>query len=192
MNKAILKDGIAIVAGDVTVHNFDSETGEYLGSNIEYLAVGIGLPALSTEIKPPVKPDGQAVVWRGSWELMADHRGEVVYSVTDSSAMTIDYLGEVADGYTAMKPLTQYDKWNGSAWVTDALAEQSATIAAATNQKSFLLSEATTVIAPLQDAKDGGYIDDTDVPVLAAWQKYRYALTKVDPVKPSWPPKPAE
>ncbi|MFT2716469.1 tail fiber assembly protein, partial [Enterobacter sp. 01-M-05-SI-ECC] len=29
-----------------------------------------------------------------------------------------------------------------------------------------------------------------DKPKLAAWQKYRYALTKVDPAKPVWPEMP--
>ncbi|CNI78844.1 tail assembly chaperone gp38 [Yersinia pekkanenii] len=32
----------------------------------------------------------------------------------------------------------------------------------------------------MRDAKDGGYIDDEDIPRLTAWQKYRYTLTKVD------------
>ncbi|MFK8926525.1 tail fiber assembly protein [Enterobacter sp. 04-C-01-SI_S15] len=33
-------------------------------------------------------------------------------------------------------------------------------------------------------------MDDADKPKLAAWQKYRYALTKVDPAKPVWPEMP--
>ncbi|MCE9896281.1 MULTISPECIES: tail fiber assembly protein [Citrobacter freundii complex] len=61
----------------------------------------------------------------------------------------------------------------------------------AVQKKSALLAEASTVIAPLRDASDGGYIDDTDKPKLVAWLKYRYDLTKVDPVKPVWPVKPA-
>ena len=52
------------------------------------------------------------------------------------------------------------------------------------------MAEATAIITPLQDAKDGGYIDDEDIPVLAAWQKYRYALTKVDLSIPEWPQRP--
>ncbi|EPQ6905836.1 tail fiber assembly protein [Citrobacter freundii] len=64
--------------------------------------------------------------------------------------------------------------------------------AAAARKKSLLLSEASVVIAPLRDAQDGGYIDESDKPKLIEWQKYRYALTKVDPANPVWPPKPAE
>ncbi|MDM2778038.1 tail fiber assembly protein [Citrobacter sp. Cpo142] len=65
-------------------------------------------------------------------------------------------------------------------------------VAEAAVKKSLLIAEASNVIAPLKDASDGGYIDDADKPRLAAWQKYRYALTKVDPANPVWPEKPAE
>ncbi len=61
----------------------------------------------------------------------------------------------------------------------------------AVSKKASLITYATHTIAPLKDASDGGYIDDADKPKLAAWQKYRYALTKVDPAKPVWPEMPA-
>lgn len=64
-------------------------------------------------------------------------------------------------------------------------------IATAEVKKNSLISEATVKISPLLDAKEGGYIDEEDLPVLTAWQKYRYAVTKVDVNKPVWPEKPA-
>lgn len=63
-------------------------------------------------------------------------------------------------------------------------------VEAASELKQNLLRLASETIAPLKDAMDGGYIDDEDLPKLTAWQKYRYALTKVDPAKPVWPPRP--
>ena len=65
-------------------------------------------------------------------------------------------------------------------------------IAVAAAKKQALISEANMVIAPLKDALDGDYIDDADKPRLSAWQKYRYALTKVDTAKPVWPTKPEQ
>ncbi|CNI22919.1 tail fiber assembly protein p37 [Yersinia thracica] len=50
----------------------------------------------------------------------------------------------------------------------------------AQHKKTELIAEAAEVIDPMCDAKDGGYIDDEDIPRLSAWQKYRYELTKVD------------
>ncbi|WP_261372407.1 tail fiber assembly protein [Yersinia aldovae] len=64
--------------------------------------------------------------------------------------------------------------------------------ALAASQKAALIAQASQIISPLRDALDGGYIDDTDKPKLAVWQKYRYDLTKVDPEDPVWPDKPAE
>lgn len=75
-------------------------------------------------------------------------------------------------------------------WVDNA-ATAPDSVAIATHQKAALIAEASSIIAPLKDASDGGYIDDSDKPKLVAWQKYRYDLTKVDPAKPIWPAKPA-
>lgn len=62
----------------------------------------------------------------------------------------------------------------------------------ALSRKAALIAQATQIIDPLKDALDGGYIDDEDKPKLVAWQKYRYALTKVDAANPTWPAVPAE
>lgn len=64
-------------------------------------------------------------------------------------------------------------------------------IASAKAKQQSLINEAASIIAPMKDALDGGYIDDADKPKLTEWQKYRYALTKVDLSKPVWPEKPA-
>ncbi|HBV7996122.1 TPA: tail fiber assembly protein [Citrobacter freundii] len=78
------------------------------------------------------------------------------------------------------------------AWVDVPAPTPDELIAAANGRRSALIDEATGIIAPMKDALDGGYIEDSDKPKLTAWQKYRYALTKVDPAKPVWPEKPAE
>lgn len=56
MEKATLnKYGIATKAGDITVYNYASSTGEYLSESVEYLHVGVGIPADSCTDAPPVK-----------------------------------------------------------------------------------------------------------------------------------------
>ncbi|WP_368870073.1 tail fiber assembly protein [Proteus mirabilis] len=60
-------------------------------------------------------------------------------------------------------------------------------------KKASLISEATSVIDPMSDAKNGGYIEKEDIKRLDLWQRYRYALTKVDTsLTPDieWPQKP--
>ncbi len=60
-------------------------------------------------------------------------------------------------------------------------------------QKKELIKEASEMINPMLDAKNGGYIEKEDIKRLDEWQRYRYALTKVDiSLAPDieWPQKP--
>lgn len=184
MSKAELNsDLIAVVAGDITVFNYDGETREYFSSSIEYLAVGVGLPANSCIDAPGKIKEGFTVcrtVDGKGWEYIVDHRGETVYSTTTGEKVIITMPGEYPKNTTTLAPSTPYDKWNGSQWVTDTTARHAADVMAAEQTQAVLLAEATAIIAPLADAQAGGYIDDADMPRLAEWQRYRYKLTKVD------------
>ncbi|HCR4097605.1 TPA: tail fiber assembly protein [Providencia rettgeri] len=53
-------------------------------------------------------------------------------------------------------------------------------IAEAEYQKQALLNEATTVIAPLQDAVDLGIAKDEEREQLRAWKEYRVQVNRVD------------
>lgn len=186
------KDGLATESGSVRCYYFDALTGEYAGWSDEYIHVGVSMPGNSTTIDPGEGSDGGVWVFaNGAWSLKEDHRGETEYSITTLQASMVRHIGPAQDGFTFINPTTSFDKWDGLKWVTDMEAQRAAQVVENTSLKSTLIAEATSTIAPLQDAKDGGYIDDEDIPVLTAWQKYRYALTKVDPSKPAWPERPA-
>lgn len=174
---------IAIVAGDITVFNYDGKTREYLSSSVEFLPVGVGIPANSCVDAPGEIKEGFTVCRTEdgkAWKVVVDHRGETVYSTTTDEKVIITMPGEYPKDTTTLAPATPYDKWSGSEWETDAKAQHAADVAEAERQKNALLAEATAIIAPLADAQAGGYIDDSDVPRLAEWQRYRYKLTKVD------------
>ncbi|CAH3485508.1 Prophage tail fiber assembly protein TfaE [Enterobacter cloacae] len=191
MTNAILKNGYASKAGVITTYNYDAVTGEYTGSSDEYLPVGVGLPAHSTNIMPLADKTGHAVVFsQNGWEYIADRRGETVYSTITGLAVMVNYLGNIAEGFTPVAPSTPFDKWNGVAWVTDTDAQSAALLAENNAIKNTLLMEARQIIEPLKYAADGGYIDDADKPRLIEWQRYLYVLSKVDPSKPAWPEKP--
>ena len=184
MSKAELNSElIAVVAGDITVFNYDGETKEYLYSSVEYLPVGLGIPANSCIDFPGKIKEGFTVCRTEdgkAWKVVVDHRGETVYSTTTGEKVIITMPGEYPKDTTTLTPATPYDKWNGSQWVTDLKALHAADVMAAEQTKTALLAEATAIIAPLADAQAGGYIDDADVTRLAEWQRYRYRLTKVD------------
>lgn len=61
-NTAVLdENGIATVAGDITVYHYDEETREYTSSSVEYLALGVGTPAHSCADAPPEAISGYVV-----------------------------------------------------------------------------------------------------------------------------------
>lgn len=174
---------IAIVAGDITVFNYDGKTYEYLSSSVEFLPVGVGVPANSCIDAPGKIKEGFTVcrtVDGKAWNDIVDHRGDTVYSTKTGEKATINVPGGYPADTTTLAPVTPYDKWDGRQWVTDSKAQHAADVAKAEQQKTALLVEATAIIAPLADAQAGDYIDDADVPRLAEWQRYRYKLTKVD------------
>ena len=187
---------IATVAGDITVFNYDGETREYLSSSVEYLAVGVGVPANACTEAPGEAKAGSAICRTAdltAWEYVADHRGETVYSTVTGEAVIISAPGDYPEGTTTLAPSTPYDTWNGSEWVTDNEAQHAADVEAAEQQKAALLAEAQTTISLWQTELQLGIISDEDKASLIAWMKYIKAVQAVDTSKApdiTWPDKP--
>ncbi|PTA84185.1 phage tail protein, partial [Kluyvera sp. Nf5] len=57
----------------------------------------------------------------------------------------------------------------------------------AESQKTRLLADIATRIAPLQDAVELGIASDEEVETLTALKKYRVLVNRVDPAAPVWP-----
>lgn len=187
---------IAIVAGDITVFNYDGETREYLSSSVEYLPVGVGIPANSCTDTPGESREDFALCRTAdftAWEYVADHRGETVYSTETGEAVIISAPGDYPDGTTTLAPSTPYDTWNGSEWVTDTEAQRAANVEVAEQQKAALLAEAQTTISLWQTELQLGIISDEDKASMIAWMKYIKAVQAVDTSKApdiTWPDKP--
>ncbi|MCS2168140.1 tail fiber assembly protein [Scandinavium manionii] len=197
MTKATLnKSGIATVAGDVTIYSYAIGTREYMETAVEYLAVGVGIPANSCTEKPPEPKPGFAICRTANlveWEYVADHRGETVYSNETGESVIVSLPGDYPDGTTTLAPATPYDKWNGSEWVTDTEAQHAGSVEAAEQQQAALLAEAQTTISLWQTELQLGIISDEDKTSLIAWMKYIKAVQAVDSSKApdiSWPDKP--
>ncbi|EOZ9606849.1 tail fiber assembly protein [Escherichia coli] len=187
---------IATVAGDITVFNYDGETREYLSTSVEYLAVGVGLPANSCTEAPGEAKTGSAICRTAdftAWEYVADHRGETVYNIETGEAVIISLPGDYPEDTTTLAPATPYDTWNGSEWVTDTQAQHAADVEAAEQQKAALLLEAQTTISLWQTELQLGIISDEDKTSLIAWMNYIKAVQAVDTSKApdiTWPDKP--
>ena len=190
------KNGIATKAGEITVYNFDLITREYLAESVEFLAVGVGIPANSCTDAPVEGKDGFAVCRKASldgWEYVADHRGDTVYDTQTGQTVEITSPGEYADNVTTIAPSTPYDRWNGSAWVTDEDAQKSGQVMEAQQKKAVLLAEAQSTISLWQTELQLGIISDDDKASLITWMKYIQALNAVDTSTApdtEWPVKP--
>lgn len=176
------ENGFATEAGFITVYNYDGATREYIGSSVEYLPFGVGVPAHSCVDAPGSKKDGFAIRRNADstgWEYVADHRGETVYSTETGQKVTISDIGDYPENTTTKAPATPYDKWGGAEWVTDSDEQHAANVAAAEQQKTNLLNAANSKISLWQTELQLGIISDDDKASLIAWIGYIKAVQAV-------------
>ncbi|MDP9566170.1 UNVERIFIED_ORG: hypothetical protein J2806_001822 [Kosakonia oryzae] len=197
MTSAVLdKAKIATTAGNITAYSFSAQTGEFTGSSEEFLAIGVGLPAGSTDITPGAVAEGCVAVFTGSeWEQKEDHRGKTVYSTADLSALTVDYIGPLKDGFVAIEPATPYDKWNGSAWVTDAESQHVAAVQDAQALRQQHIDTAMSSISVIQlKLQAGRTLNDEEKNRLDQVLDYIDAINAIDLSSApniTWPTQPA-
>ncbi|MGC0950888.1 tail fiber assembly protein [Pantoea agglomerans] len=187
------KNGLAKSAGTLTVYNFDAVSGEFTGSNDEYLAQGVGLPANACATAPPVTNARQVALYlNGNWQAVADHRGETIYSTAGGAAQLVTAPGDYPAGMTPLAPATVFDRWDGVRWVTDKNAQRAAEVQAVETEKTARISEANSTTQAWQTQLRLDMITDADKAYLTAWMKYVQAVQAIDTADLDiiWPEKP--
>ncbi|MBV7694091.1 tail fiber assembly protein, partial [Limnobaculum sp. M2-1] len=175
------ENGLAIEAGNIRCFYYSPVTGEYTGWSDEYINIGVSMPGHSTDIDPGDEVAKKVAVFRnGEWKREEDHRGEQVYSTTNATSYTVDYIGPIHEGLTSIAPSGPYEKWNGKKWVTDSNAQHAADVEIANQKKSALLVEAQETISFWQTELQLGIISDGDKADLIAWMQYIKAVKAVD------------
>lgn len=189
-------NGLASEPGNVTVYNYDSQSGEYINMVEEYLSQGVGVPANATAVAPPVVKAGNVAIFReDDWHVLADHRGESIYKTEDGTVTEVTELGDYPAGTTTLKPATEFDKWDGKNWVTDKNAMSAAQIKDAEARRKALLAEAQVTISIWQTELQLGIIDNENKAKLTGWLYYIKALQKIDSSAApdiEWPEVPAQ
>ena len=187
------KNGLTITAGWAIVYNVDAK-GEFLQATYQYLPTGVGLPANAYLDAPKSVKDNQAIIHNGQqWTYPKDLRGTIIYSTETGAEITMQEVGEIPDGYTALKPTSEFDSWNGEKWVLDTEKQHQHDVDIATSQKKQLLSEANEQISYLQDAVDTDIATDAEIELFSALKKYRALVNRIDvqqAPKITWPEKP--
>lgn len=125
----------------------------------------------------------------GSWLLVVDNTNATLYQIEDGAEYKPtaegDYngYGELPAWLTTYPRPTAQHTWVDGAWYADpadvALAESQAALAQAQATITGETSRASVIIDTIAPAVAGGYADEGDAAVLAAWQQYRYKLSKV-------------
>ncbi|MGI1453633.1 tail fiber assembly protein [Escherichia coli] len=177
------QDMIATVAGEIPVYNYDGETREYLSSSVEYLAVGVGIPANSCVDAPGEKKEGFAICRTAdlsSWEYVTDHRGQTVYSTETMQQVDVTTLGGYPEGTTPNAPASPYDKWVGEKWVTDSDAKHQGDIADAEQHRQMLLAKVDELSSDWRVELMLGDISEENKKKLSSWMAYKTAVKAVD------------
>jgi len=189
------EDGFASSDGWASVYTTNHTSGEYVSPEEAWVSIGTGLPAGAYLNEPMPIEQGKAIVRQGdAWALVDDYRGQTAYLKQTGANTVIAEIGELPATLTMLAPQSQFDVWDepAGAWVKDSAAEQQSLTTQAEQQKTALLAEATSMIAPLQDAVDMGMATPEEETSLLDWKRYRVTLTRVDvAVHPiAWPPQP--
>ena len=187
------KNGLTISAGWAIIYNVDAK-GEFSQATYQYLPVGVGLPANAYLEAPKNVQDNQAIIHNGQqWTYPKDLRGTKVYSTRTGAEKIMQEVGEIPEGYTTLKPGSEFDKWDGKKWQLDINKQHQSQVNQATTQKNQLIAEATSQINYLQDAVDSQIASEQEIQLLAEWKKFRVLVNRIEEQQApniDWPKQP--
>ena len=172
--------GLTISAGWAVIYNVDSK-GEFLQATYQYLPIGVGLPANAYLEAPQSVKDNQAIIHDGQqWTYPKDLRGTKIYSIETGGETILQEVGEIPDGFTELKPTSEFDSWDGKKWQFDKNKQHQYEVNQASIKKNQLLSEAASQLSYLQDAVDSQIATEQEAQLLVEWKKYRVLVNRID------------
>ncbi|MFQ1008891.1 hypothetical protein B6D16_09925 [Gilliamella apicola] len=172
--------GLTISTGWVVVYNVDAK-GEFLQATYQYLPIGVGLPANAYLEAPQSVKENQAIIHDGQqWTYPKDLRGTKIYSIETGGETILQEVGEIPDGFTELKPTSEFDSWDGKKWQFDKNKQHQYEVNQASIKKNQLLSEAASQLSYLQDAVDSQIASEQETQLLVEWKKYRVLVNRID------------
>ena len=105
---------------DIEVHQFNQQTKEFVNTETIQIKAHSGLPAGGFVGDLPEVPRGHVLILQdGAPVVVEDHRADTIYSKTDGSLVSVNYIGALQADHTADPP-GKNDKWENGKWVEDA------------------------------------------------------------------------
>ncbi|HEK1928431.1 TPA: tail fiber assembly protein [Proteus mirabilis] len=196
-NGKIGENGLAEIAGWVKCYLAHPVTREYIGATMENVMFDVSLSAGAYLDEPELpKKENQAIrrnINGKTWEVVDDYRGLTAYDTQTKQSITVDFIGQLPDNLTLLKPTNEFDKWNGKKWVVDEKAVKGAQVESAQNKKIQLSQEAENRITQLERKIRLSMASDEEAELLKSWEIYTVNLDDVNPeLAPNieWPQKP--
>ena len=172
--------GLTISSGWVVVYNVDDK-GEFLQATYQYLPIGVGLPANAYLEAPKSVTDNHAIIHNGQqWIYPKDLRGTKIYSIETGAETILQEVGEIPDGFTELKPTSEFDSWDGKKWQFDKNKQHQYEVNQALTKKNQFLAEAASQLSYLQDAVDSQIASEQEAQLLVEWKKYRVLVNRID------------
>ena len=172
--------GLTISSGWIVVYNVDDK-GEFLQATYQYLPIGVGLPANAYLEAPQSVKDNQAIIHDGQqWTYPKDLRGTKIYSIETGAETILQEVGEIPDGFTELKPTSEFDSWDGKKWQFDKNKQHQYEVNQASIKKNQFLAEAALQLSYLQDAVDSQIATEQEAQLLVEWKKYRVLVNRID------------
>ena len=172
--------GLTISAGWAVVYNVNAK-GEFLQATYQYLPIGVGLPANAYLEAPQSVKDNQAIIHNGQqWTYPKDLRGTKIYSIETGGETILQEVGEIPDGFTELKPTSEFDSWDGKKWQFDKNKQHQYEVNQASIKKNQLLDKAASQLSYLQDAVDSQIASEQEAQLLAEWKKYRVLVNRIE------------
>ena len=172
--------GLTISAGWTVIYNVDAK-GEFLQATYQYLPIGVGLPANAYLEAPQSVKDNQAIIHNGQqWIYPKDLRGTKIYSIETGGETILQEVGEIPDGFTELKPTSEFDSWDGKKWQFDKNKQHQYEVNQALTKKNQFLAEAASQLSYLQDAVDSQIASEQEAQLLVEWKKYRVLINRID------------
>lgn len=190
-------NGLAEVAGWVKCYLAHPYSREYMGATMENVLFDVSLSAGAYLDKPQLPQQEHQAIRRkadgSAWEVVDDYRGQTVYHTQTKHSVTIDFIGELPETLTLLKPTSEFGRWDGKQWVIDAQAVKAAAINAAQTQKAQLAKEAESRITQLARKVRLELASTEEQNLLKAWEIYTVKLDDINPNSApdiEWPQKP--
>ncbi|HHR6441548.1 TPA: tail fiber assembly protein [Providencia alcalifaciens] len=178
------ESGLAIKAGWAQVYLCDSMTREYVRASLDNVPLGGSVVADAYLDKPELPTKSDIAIVRSAdeklWLHIADYRGKTAYNTSNRQPVVINFIGDLPVELTLLEPKTEFDVWNGKAWVTDAEAQKVVLIAQAEQEKAQRLTEAEQSIIMLERKVRLGMATDEEVELLKQWEIYSVKVENTD------------